>query len=248
MTVVTIGVLLVAGWLIGILVNYLADVLPRTRGFGLPICSECRRPFKFFDYGLIRPCRGCNHRRARRAWTLQLLAMILVPVVWFFPPDRFGFWVALLYFTYFAVVFVIDVEHRVILHPVSLVGAVLVLPLGITWNGVWLTLAGGAAGFAIMFILYYFGILFNKFLAKRRGQEIEEVALGFGDVNLSAVLGIMLGWPKIVISLFFSVILGGIISGLYLLFTVLTRKYQAFTAIPYAPFLIIAAVILFYLA
>lgn len=248
MTALSIVVLAITGWLIGVLVNYLADVLPRTRGFALPVCSECGKPFKFLDYGLLRPCMSCNHRRARRAWVLQLMALILVPIVWYFPPDRFGFWVALLYFTYFAVVFVIDVEHRVILHPVSLVGAILVLPLGIAWNGVWLTLAGGVAGFTIMFILYYFGILFNKYLAKRRGEEIEEVALGFGDVNLSAVLGLMLGWPKIAISLFFSVILGGVISGLYLFFTVLTRRYQAFTAIPYAPYLIIAAVILIYLA
>ena len=115
-------------------------------------------------------------------------------------------------------------------------------------NGWYKTLIGGLAGYAIMFGLYYFGVLFNRLMAKMRGQTIEEVALGFGDVNLSGILGLMLGWPKIGISLFASIMLAGVLSGFYILWMLIRKRYQAFSAIPYAPFLIIAAVILFYLA
>lgn len=168
--------------------------------------------------------------------------------MFYFPPERFGFWLSLPYFLYFALVFIMDVEYRVVLYEVIGAGILLAIPMGIYWNGWLKTLLGGAAGFGIMFILYYFGILFNRWMSKKRGEEIEEVALGFGDVNLSGVLGLLLGWPKIAISLFFSVVVGGIFSGLYLLVSVLARRYRPFTAIPYAPFLVIIAIILFYLA
>jgi len=50
------------------------------------------------------------------------------------------------------------------------------------------------------------------------------------------------------VCLFTAIVLGGLISGLYILVMVLRKRYQAFTAIPYAPFLVIAAVILIYMA
>ena len=246
--VLTIFLLGISGWVIGVGLNYLADVLPRTRTISAVPCIFCEKPVAALQYLLLKKCQHCGAHRSKRAWIVQILAVIGVALVWFFPPGRFGFWVSMPYFMYFAVVFIIDVEHHVILHEVSLAGALLAIPLGIIWNGVIMTIIGGVAGFGIMLVLYYFGILFNRFMSKRRGEEIDEVALGFGDVNLSGVLGIMLGWPKIGISLFFSVIIGGLSSGIYLLFTALTRKYRAFTAIPYAPFLVIAAIALIYLA
>jgi leader peptidase (prepilin peptidase) / N-methyltransferase len=240
--------ILISGWLLGASLNYLADVLPRTRSFSKVPCIYCNEPYRFGDYLRLQHCKTCQKSRSKRAWIVQLLSIIIMGVVWFFPPTRFGFWLTLPYLIYFATVFIIDVEHHVILHEVSIVGALLAIPLGIIWNGIVMTIIGGVAGFALMLVLYYFGILFNRAMSRRRGETIDEVALGFGDVNLSGVLGLILGWPKIGISLFFSVILGGLASGIYLLIAALTRKYQAFTAIPYAPFLIIAAVILIYLA
>jgi len=85
-------------------------------------------------------------------------------------------------------------------------------------------------------------------MARARKQPVEEIALGFGDVNLSGVLGLMLGWPRITANLVLGILLGGLVSGFYLLSMMVRKKYKAFTAVPYAPFLLIAAVILFYLA
>jgi len=85
-------------------------------------------------------------------------------------------------------------------------------------------------------------------VSRARKQPIEEIALGFGDVNLCGVLGLMLGWPRIWVNLLFAVLLGGLVSGGYILFMLVRKRYQPFTAIPYAPFLIIAAVVLIYLA
>ncbi len=240
--------LLLLGWLVGNLLNYLSDVLPRTRRFNARLCPICGEKTSLLNFLLLRKCVQCGSQPTKRTKIIQLISVVIVPVIFSFPPEKFGFWLSLPYFLYFALVFIMDVEHRVVLYEVVWAGVLLSIPMGIHWNGWVNTLLGGFTGFGIMFILYYFGVLFNRWMSKRRGEEIEEVALGFGDVNLSGVLGLLLGWPKIVISLFFSVIAGGIFSGLYLLGSVIARRYRPFTAIPYAPFLVIAAVVLFYLA
>jgi leader peptidase (prepilin peptidase)/N-methyltransferase len=147
---------------------------------------------------------------------------------------------------YFAVVTVIDLEHRLILHPVSWTGAVLGLGLGIWQHGLLDTLLGGAAGFGTMFALYLLGDRFARWIARRRGKALDEVALGFGDVNLLGVIGLILGWPGIVAGLVLGILIGGLVSFLYIVGMALVRRYQAFTAIPYGPFLVASALLLLF--
>jgi len=97
-----------------------------------------------------------------------------------------------------------------------------------------------------MLALYYLGELFAKLLARMRGQPVDEVALGFGDVNLAGILGLVMGWPGITACLFIAILIGGLISGIYLVVMVIKRSYRAFTALPYAPFLLLSAVFLLF--
>jgi leader peptidase (prepilin peptidase)/N-methyltransferase len=240
--------LFVIGWLAGAALNYLADVLPAARSFTAARCHHCQQTIRWLDFLLVRKCRFCSAPRSPRAWIVQVASVAAVFTIWFMPPKVLGPYLAFLVFFYFAAVLIMDVEHRIILHPVSITGAILAVPLGFWLNGWLKTLLGGLAGFGIMLALYYFGELFSRALARARKQPIDETALGFGDVNLSGVLGLMLGWPRITANLFLAILLGGLVSGGYILFMVLRKRYQAFTAIPYAPFLLIAAVVLFYLA
>lgn len=145
---------------------------------------------------------------------------------------------------YFGLVAVIDLEHRLVLHPVSLAGAGLGLVVGWLLHGFLPTLLGGVAGFAIMLGLYALGGVFAKWMAKRRGEPIEEVALGFGDVNLAGVCGLMLGWPGITAGLVIGILLGGGVSLAIILGQLAAKKYKPFTAIPYAPFIILGTIIL----
>jgi leader peptidase (prepilin peptidase)/N-methyltransferase len=144
-------------------------------------------------------------------------------------------------------VFVIDLEHRLILHPVSLVGALLALVIGIYLHGIVITLIGGAVGFGVMLAFYFIGELYVRYMSKKRGISTDEVALGFGDVNLSGILGLLLGWPLISAGLLFAVLAGGLISLFIILGMLIAKKYKAFTAIPYAPFLILSALYLLYI-
>ena len=235
------------GWLCGVVVNYLADVLPVTRKFSPPACLACGNHFSALDTLLLRPCSACTKARSRRTWIVQASLMVASVLLWLFPPGRLGFWVGIGLLAFFGMIAVIDLEYRLVLHPVSLAGAIIGLILGIWQKGPVDTLIGGIAGFTMMFGLYYLGILFNRLMSRIRRQEIDEVALGFGDVNLAGMVGLMLGWPEIVGGLLVAILLGGILSGLILIGMAALRRYKALTAIPYAPFLLIGAIIFLYI-
>ena len=147
---------------------------------------------------------------------------------------------------YFGVVVLIDFEYRLIMHPVSIFGGVLGLVVGYLSVGWWRTLLGGVVGFGVMGLVYLLGVLIMKIVQRRRGQLADDVAFGFGDVNLSGVLGLMLGWPVILVGLVVTVFIAGFVSLIYILLKVITRKYEAFMALPYGPFLVLGAVILIY--
>ena len=238
---------IIPGWLFGVVVNYLADVLPLRRRLTKPFCIQCDTTQSWANY-LIWPrkCPTCNHPRSIRVWVVEVFYIAASVMISQFPPNKLGFWLGMILLAYFGVVVLIDLEYRLIMHPVSIFGAVLGLIVGTLQVGWLRALVGGAVGFIIMWLLYQFGILLIKVVNRRKGQPVNDVALGFGDVNLSGVLGLILGWPVILIGLVVAVLIGGIVSLIYIVIKLITRKYEAFMALPYGPFLVLGAVILIY--
>ncbi len=240
-----IGVVLM-GWVVGLGINYLSDVLPTTRRFSRPLCSHCGEARSWLGYLTWQACEKCGAARSWRSWIVQIVSIAVALWMWTHPSLRLGFWASMGLFFYFGVVAVIDLEYRLILHPVSLVGVLLGGSIGVYLHGILPTLIGGAAGFGIMLALYYLGEVFAKWMARRRGETVEEVALGFGDVNLSGVLGLLLGWPGIIAGLLMAILIGGAVSLLFILSLLVTRRYRPLMAIPYAPFLILGAIVLLF--
>src|SRR4030066_851183 len=97
-----------------------------------------------------------------------------------------------------------------------------------------------------MFGLYLLGGVCARRFIKRTLTPFDEVALGFGDVTLAGVLGLVLGWPGIIPGLVLAILLGGMASLVYLFGMLITHRYQPFSAIPYGPFLLASAVLLLY--
>ena len=166
--------------------------------------------------------------------------------LWYQTDLVLGFWFSLLLLVYFGVVVVIDLEHHLIMHPTSIIGAILGLIIGLQLHGILPTILGGLAGFGAMLGLYVLGVLFSRYIVRRSQSGFNEEAMGFGDVILGGILGLILGWPAIIAGLFFAIMFAGVISLLYLLITFFARKYRAFTFIPYGPFMIAGAVALIF--
>lgn len=241
-----IGVIII-GWLSGAFVNYISDVLPYYRRLAHPVCHNCEKPQPYLNYLFWpRVCPYCQQRRSVRSWIVELLAVIIA--IWLYMQSSLilGFWLSLVITIYFGVVVVIDLEHHLIMHPISLVGSFLGFGIGIQLHGITETILGGLAGFGSMLILYFLGALFSRYIVRRRREGFTDEALGFGDVILGGVLGLLLGWPVIIVGLFFAIILAGAGSLLYLMFTIVGKNYKAFTFIPYGPFMVAGAAALIF--
>lgn len=169
-----------------------------------------------------RHCAACGKPVGGRLWVVELLFPILLVVLYrqFGLTPYFG-WVAL-YTGILTLLFITDLEHRLIQH-VVIFPAILLALAGSPFSPVFawkLAILGGAVGFVAFYLI--------ALLA--RG------AMGEGDVTLSAFLGLIIGFPNITLALLYGILLGGAVSVILLI----TRRATMKTFIPYGPFLILA--------
>jgi leader peptidase (prepilin peptidase) / N-methyltransferase len=236
-----------AGWIAGIFINYSSDVLPAQRKLGKAVCPKCGSVSGWRHYLYFKNCDSCGRPTGARDYLVVATTVIASVFIWRYPPAQLNYILGLLVLTYFGVVVVIDLEHRLILHPVSIVGAILGLVVGIVAHGITATLLGGLAGLVIMGFLYFIGALFARYRARKLGKEDEEEALGFGDVILAGILGLMLGWPFIWFGLLLGILAGGLISLLIIIYLVISKKYQTLSFfIAYGPYLILGATLVMF--
>jgi prepilin signal peptidase PulO-like enzyme (type II secretory pathway) len=252
------------GWIAGLFINYTADVLPHTRRFSQPVCRNCQVPFSWADYLTLRACRSCGIVRSLRTWIVQILMAASFTYFWLNPPKGLGLPLSLIVLTYFAIITVIDLEHRLILFPTSVFGAALGLFVGTVIyqrafevplvSAVGASLLGGVIGFGTMLLLYQFGTLVARYRAGKMqaaGQaDDEEEALGGGDVYLAGVLGLMLGYRFILYGLAVGILLGGLGSLALIITSLLQRRYSSRSLmifIPYGPYLIAGAFYMLFL-
>ena len=255
---VTLIIPVLLGWAGGLFINYIADVLPITRKLTQPTCPHCQAPFSWTEYLTLRGCSACGQRRSLRTWLVQILTVASFVYLWLYPSKALGIPLGMIVLIYFGIITVIDLEHRLILHSTSLAGAVIALIAGVYLNsrinnnglllGAGYSLLGGVFGFGIMFLFYQLGAIVARYRARKlqaAGQaDDEEEALGGGDVFLLGVLGLMLGWPFIWDTLLLGILLGGLVSLLFLVVLIVRRRYTSealMTFIPYGPYFILSA-------
>jgi prepilin signal peptidase PulO-like enzyme (type II secretory pathway) len=132
----------------------------------------------------------------------------------------------------FTIIFVVDLEHGLILNKVVYPGIVIALLLALLpspWLTQWLVTGianaalGGAIGFVILFLIA---------ILSRGG-------MGWGDVKLAALIGLATGFPLV----FFSLIMGAILGGIVAVALMIAKKKTRQQTIPFGPFLAVAAMI-----
>ena len=233
----------IVGLLVGGIINLLADDLPARRWPSLPHCYSDKCNYRYGPAGCLSigrylfyggQCPACGVPERRRPIITELGTALTWGALPLFLPvtDLPRFLVIGFYLSILILVIVIDVEHRLILHIVTF-PTTLIAILGLSWflpdNNIPLSALGALIGFVIFFIFFWIG---ERFFGAG--------ALGFGDVTLSMTMGAMLGFRFIFATLIIGILLGGVLSGLLLLFRVVNRN----SYIPYGPFLAIAGMVM----
>ena len=174
-------------------------------------------------------CRYCGKKISFQYPLVEFFTAILFTFIFFI--YRAQIFIDLLFYwiltCFLIVIFVYDLKHYLIpdqvIHPAIFL--TLLYQFFKVWNfGHW-NLSGIWNGvFGILPSLFFLTVI----------SISRETWMGWGDFKLSILMGLFLGWPKILVALFFAFFSGAIV-GLILIFLKLkTMKSQ----IPFAPFLV----------
>jgi leader peptidase (prepilin peptidase)/N-methyltransferase len=236
------------GAALGSFINVVADRLPEGKSIISPPshCSECKNQISAGDnipicsYLWLRGrCRNCGAKIPQRLLWVELgTAILFVFLYWHY---GLGWELALVafYCCLFISLLLIDLEHRILPNKLVYPGIIIVLaiatlgsifgfePSYIAGMGFRLWIVDAAIGGGIGF-----GILFIIALTSRGG-------MGWGDVKLAALIGLIAGFPLVLLAMFLAVIIGGLTAGILLLLKLKGRK----DAIPFGPFLAVAAMV-----
>ncbi len=240
----------VMGLLIGSFLNVVVVRLPHDESVVRPRsrCPGCGKGISWYDnipvlsYLWLRGrCRSCKKSISLRYPVIELITALLFSAVlskfgphWLVPLREWPFVAALVAITF------IDLEHRIIPDELSLGGLVLGVATAYWVPGLGLvsSILGAVAGYAS------FGLLsWAYFKAKGR------VGLGGGDVKLLAMLGAFLG-PMAVFHVILVSSLAGSLIGLGYAGLLRARGGSdslLSVAIPFGPFLVVAALYVYLL-
>jgi leader peptidase (prepilin peptidase) / N-methyltransferase len=227
------------GCCIGSFLNVCIYRLPQDLSIVSPrsFCPHCRAPIKTYDnipllgYVLLRGrCRHCGEKFSWRYPLVEALTGgLALGLFW-----KFG--LTLSFFSFFAftaallVITFIDLDHRIIPDGISLPGIGIGFLLSFVEPSVPVMesliglIAGGGSLFAVAWAY--------ETITKREG-------MGGGDVKLLAMIGAWLGWKAVLFTLFFASLSGALIGG----GAMLVQKQGRHYAIPFGPFLALAALV-----
>ena len=201
-------------------------------------CLHCKHNLTWLDLipvlsflFLQGKCRYCHKKISIQYPLVEILTGLVFLLIFKYQLTPFQFSIFYFIFSIFLfyiasvliVIFVYDLKHYLIPTGV-LFGAIgivflyqLVFDTGfLFFNSIWAAI--GAA--SIFWCLYAF--------------PPKEKYMGFGDVQLVILLGLLLGYPNILVGLFLSFFLGAIIGIILMIFSKMGLKSQ----VPFAPFLI----------
>ncbi len=241
MEIVYIIIFGILGAAIGSFLNVIIDRLPADKSIVYPpsSCDACQHQlswpdlFPVFSYLFLRGrCRYCKVKIPQRIFWVELGTGLLTALLFW----KFG-WkpilgVTIVYSAVLIAIAVIDLNHQLILnkltYPFLLIALVVnfFVPNLYSWHNVLFGLLGGVVGFLILFV---------PALIYRKG-------MGLGDVKMAALIGLMTGFPNVIVAVFGGIILGGIVAIILLLFKKKSRK----EGIPFGPYLSLATIITFF--
>ena len=241
MEVIFIVIFFILGITIASFLNVCIDRLPRNESLIFPAshCDSCHHSLAMkdnipiFSYIWLRGrCRYCQAPIPRRILWVEISIGVLFGFTYWRYEFSSELAIALLYICLFIVILVIDLEHRLVLNKIVFPAMVVALLLS-TFFTIFSTqpeivpeIQDAASGGGIGLILFLLVVIIS------RG------GMGWGDVKLAALIGLVTGLPLVFVALLMGVILGGVVAVLLLALKIKRRK----EAIPFAPFLSLATI------
>ena len=238
----------IIGAAVGSFLNVLADRVPDGRSPVLPRsrCESCQRTVASYDmipvlsYLLLRgKCRTCKAEIPFRVVLIETATGAIFLGVFLLHGFGLGSIVISACLALLLLISIIDLERGLILDVMVFPSIVLLLVLAPFWPDIGFprtflgddTLVGSLANSSLAG--------FGAFLAFLAVAVINPAGMGGGDIKFAAVLGLMLGFPGILMAIWISVIGGGLIA----VCLIVARKKSRKDVMPFGPFMAIGAAV-----
>ena len=167
----------------------------------------------FFQKG---KCRNCHHHLSSMYPLTELATGLLFGISYYYFGISEKFFHLLLLSSLVIIIFVSDMKYMIILDSPLVISGIGIFLLNISFHGIEKALLSLGAGFLSFLTLFFIGKLGNILFQKE--------AMGGGDIKLSFIMGMSLGYK------------------MYLIAFILAT----FLALPYAPFLVSSLWIVFF--
>ena len=237
---------MLVGLCFGCFANVCIYRLPKNKQvfIGRSYCPKCKKKIKWFDnipiisFLLLNgKCRSCKKKISPQYLIVEFITALGFLLIFL---NYENFLISLLlsiFFLAYLIIFFIDLKHFII--PDALNYGIIILALtknflpnldGIFIQNIIQSIIGGIIGyFSIWIIIYLY-----RTLKKMEG-------MGLGDAKLMAGIGLLFGWQSIPLVLFLSAILG-----LFMVTpSLLEKKRNLKSKIPFGPYIIVAGLIYF---
>ncbi|MEI3614925.1 prepilin peptidase [Pseudogracilibacillus sp. SO30301A] len=198
-------------------------------------CPVCKQQLKWyelipiFSYIIQRgKCRNCSAKISSIYPIIEMLTGLLFA----FSYAQIGFQLelitALLFISMLMIIFVSDISYMLIPNKVLLfflpffILIRIISPL-IPWYD---AIIGPVAGFGLIALIII----------------VSQGGMGAGDMKLFGVIGMVLGWKKVLLAFFIAAFLGAIIGGILMIVNKVKKKQP----IPFGPYIVVGALVSYF--
>ncbi len=229
-----IVVFFLIGIALGSFLNVVIDRLPQGQSLVSPPshCPRCGKRLArldlipLFSYLRLRGrCRYCGTKIPQRLFWVELVTGLIFALLWW----RYGTGAELVilsvYSLVFIVIFVIDLDHGLILNKVVYPASAFALAT-VPWRSD-ITLSDSLIGGAVGLFL----LALPAFISRQ--------GMGMGDVKMAGLMGLATGFPVVLVALFLGIVSGGLVAAGLILSGQKGRKDR----IPFGPFLAVGALV-----
>lgn len=222
------------GAVVGSFLNVCIDRLPAGGSLvkppsHCPTCGRRLRPWELvpiLSYLVLGGrCRSCGAGIPLRVLAVEILTALFFTLTWL----RYGLTAQAILISLYGCLLIVmagtDLEKQRILNVVSypaILISLVMIPIFHIQHP-WQQLLGGLVGFAVLFLI----------------AVLAPGAMGFGDVKLVLFLGLITGFPEIILVLFTAFVVGGMVAGFLLILNKVGPKDQ----IAFGPFLALAGML-----